>query len=143
MDDYKARRFAASVRGFDIVANGGGSNAPMAALHAARATRYSGGCGAALPRFDSIASRYVGTSVAAEATWESANCYREVGQADRARQLFQAMRRVAGYRDRAEREIAALDQREAGRPTAPPAAAKPAATATSNSAAPPAATTSR
>lgn len=124
-EDYKARRYTDAVRGFDIVAKGGGANAPMAALLAARSTRYSSGCGAALPRFDNLASRFVGTSVAAEATWDSANCYREVGQFDRARQLFQAMRRVAGYRDRAEKELTSLAQREADRlpATTPKAAA--------------------
>jgi hypothetical protein len=134
MDDYRAKRFGDAVRGFDIVANGGGTNAPMAALNAARATRYSGGCGAALPRLDAVSSRYAGTSVAADASWDAAMCYREVGQIDRARQLFQALRRVAGYRDRAEKELAALDQRNdaaraAGAAARPPAAApaKPAA----------------
>lgn len=109
MDHYKARRYAEAVRAFDVVANGGGGNAALAALYAARATRYSGGCGAALPRYDAVASRHVGSGVAAEATWEAAVCYREVGQADRARQLFSSLRRVAGYRDRAERELDALD----------------------------------
>jgi hypothetical protein len=110
MDDYKARRFSDAAKGFEIVANGGGGNAPSAALFAARATRFSAGCGAALPKLDAVASRYAGTSVAAEASWDAATCYREVGQIDRARQLFQSLRRVAGYRDRAEKELAALEQ---------------------------------
>ena len=110
MDDYKARRFSDAAKGFEIVANGGGTNAPSAALYAARSTRFSAGCGAALPKLDAVSSRYAGTSVAAEATWDAATCYREVGQIDRARQLFQALRRVAGYRDRAEKELKALAQ---------------------------------
>lgn len=111
MEDFKARRYGDAARGFDIVARGEGANAAMAALHAARATRYSSGCGAALAKYDDVAARHVGTSVGAEATWEAAGCYREVGQVARARQLYAAMRRVAGYRDRAEKELAALDQR--------------------------------
>jgi TolA-binding protein len=121
-DDFKARRYSEAVREFDIVANGGGGNAPQAALYAARATRYSAGCGAALSRFDQVASRYANSGVGAEASWEAAICYREVGQIDRARQLFSGMRRVAGYRDRAERELSLLDQRQGAE--APRGAAK-------------------
>jgi hypothetical protein len=130
MDDYKARRFSDAARGFDVVAQGGGVNAPSAALHAARATRFSAGCGAALPKLDAVASRYVGTSVAAEASWDAAVCYREVGQIDRARQLFQTLRRVAGYRDRAEKELAALESATAGPPAAAAKAGKKATTDT-------------
>lgn len=126
MDDYKARRYSDAAKGFEIVAQGGGANAPSAALHAARATRFSAGCGAALPKLDAVASRYVGTGVAAEASWDAAVCYREVGQVDRARQLFQALRRVAGYRDRAEKELAGLESP----PSAAKAGKKPAATDT-------------
>jgi TolA-binding protein len=124
-EDFKARRYSDAVRAFDIVANGGGGNAPQAALYAARATRYSAGCGSALSRFDQVATRYANTGVGAEASWEAAICYREVGQIDRARQLFSGMRRVAGYRDRAERELSLLDQRQGAEParTAPKGAA--------------------
>ncbi|MFO0660387.1 MAG: hypothetical protein U0165_11240 [Polyangiaceae bacterium] len=111
MDDFKARKFAEATRGFDIVARGGGSQAPLAALYAARAERYSSGCTVAVSRFDAISSRYVNTSVAAEGMWEAATCYRELGQTDRARQLFQALRRVAGYKERADKEIERLDAR--------------------------------
>jgi TolA-binding protein len=111
MDDFKARKFAEATRGFDIVARGGGSQAPLAALYAARAERYSSGCTVAVSRFDALASRYVNTSVAAEGMWEAATCYRELGQTDRARQLFQALRRVAGYKERADKEIERLDAR--------------------------------
>jgi hypothetical protein len=122
-EDFKARRYSDAVRAFDIVANGGGGNAPQAALYAARATRYSAGCGSALPRFDQVATRYANTGVGAEASWEAAICYREVGQIDRARQLFSGMRRVAGYRDRAERELSLLDQRQGAEPSRSPAKA--------------------
>lgn len=123
MDHYKARRYGEAMRAFDVVANGGGGNGGLAALYAARSARYSSGCLAALPRFDAIANRQVGSSTATEATWETAVCYRELGQLERARQLFGTLRRVAGYRDRVEKELTALEQRNGK--DAPAAAAKP------------------
>ena len=112
MDDYKAKRFSDALRGFEVVARGTGSQAPNAAFFAARSVRYASGCGAAVTRFDDVASRYAGTGTAAEAMWDAAQCYREIGQFDRARQLYRALRSVAGYRDRVEQELAALDQRD-------------------------------
>jgi TolA-binding protein len=133
MENYKARRFAEAQRGFDLIVSEGGAQAPLAALYAARSVRYNGGCSPAVTRFDSVANRFAGTSIAAEAMWEGALCFRELGQNDRSRQLFLALRRVAGYRERVDRELAELDQRPAGggvvggaRPAAParaPAAA--------------------
>lgn len=111
MDAFKAKRWAEAVRGFDIVASGGGGNSGLAALYAARATRFASGCGAAIARLEGVASRYVGTPVAVEAMWDAAVCYRELGNVDHARQLFSAMKRHASYRERAERELAALEQR--------------------------------
>jgi hypothetical protein len=114
MEDYKAKRFAEAQRGFDLVVNEGGAQAPLAALYAARSARFTAGCSSAVTRFDSVANRFTGTSIATEAMWEGALCYRELGQSDRSRQLFLALRRVAGYRDRVDRELAELDQRPAG-----------------------------
>lgn len=118
MDDYKARRFAEAQRGFDLIVNEGGAQAPLAALYAARSVRYAGGCSPAVTRFDAVANRFTGTSIATEAMWEGALCYRELGQNDRSRQLFLALRRVAGYRERVDRELAELEQRPAGGPAA-------------------------
>ncbi len=108
MDAFKGHRYADAMRGFEIVTRGGGPQAPLAALYAARATRNLSGCTIALPRFNAIATRYVGSSVSAEGMWEAATCYRELGQEDQARQFFLALRHVAGFSDRAERELAHL-----------------------------------
>lgn len=126
MDDFKARRFAEAQRGFDLVVNEGGAQAPLAALYAARSVRYTAGCSPAVARFDSVANRFTGTSIATEAMWDGALCYRELGQYDRSRQLFLALRRVAGYRERVDRELAELEQRPAvggARPGTPARAA--------------------
>lgn len=127
LEHYRARRYGEAMRAFDIVANGGSANSAMAALYAARSARYSSGCIAALPRFDAIANRQAGSSVAAEAMWEAAVCSRELGQIDRARQLFSALRRVAGYRDRVERELATIEQRSGAADASRPAAGAKAA----------------
>ncbi len=122
MDDYRAKRFAEAQRGFDLIVHEGGAQAPLAALYAARSARYTGGCAAAVTRFDAVANRFTGTSIATEAMWDGALCYRELGQNERSRQLFLALRRVAGYRDRVDRELAELDQRPAAAPAQRPAA---------------------
>lgn len=124
MDHYKARRYREAIQAFDIVANGGGSNGGRAALYAAHSARFSSGCSAALPRYNAIANRQVGSGAASDATWEAARCYRELGQLENARQLFSTLRRVAGYRDRVEKELATLEQRNDKEPAAP-AGAKP------------------
>lgn len=113
LDDFKARRWAEAIRGFDIVAQGGGANASHAALYAARATRYSGGCGGAIVRFESVSSRYAGTGVALEASWDAAVCYRELGQYEQAKLMFENLRASGAYRERADREIAAIEARRA------------------------------
>ncbi len=128
MDAFKAKRWAEAARGFDIVASGGGGNSGLAALYAARSTRFASGCGAAISRLEAVASRYVGTPVAVEAMWDAALCYREVGNTEHARQLFTAMKRHAAYRERAERELTALDHRAETTSDAPrPGEGKPAA----------------
>ncbi len=114
MGDFKARRWAEAIRGFEIVAQGGGPNASHAALYAARAARYSGGCGSAVGRFEAVASRYAGTGVALEAQWDAAVCYREVGQREQARLMFESLESTPAYRERAGRELAAMDGRSAG-----------------------------
>ena len=87
------------------------------------------GCSKAASKYESVANRYSGTSPGAEALWGAATCYKENGWYEKARQLFESLRTVAGYRDRAEAELdslKALQQQVAAKR----AAAKPAAPAT-------------
>jgi hypothetical protein len=79
-----------------------------AALNAARATRSASGCAAAIGKLDAVAVRFPGTQAAADAMWEQASCYKEMGDAQKAQQLYLALRST-GYRDRAEQELAAGD----------------------------------
>jgi hypothetical protein len=83
---------------------GKGSDA-KAALAEARAVRQKSGCGAAVKAFDDVGVRFPATVVAAEAMWEAADCYKAMGDNTKARELYQALRSYASYRDRAEAEL--------------------------------------
>lgn len=108
------------------------------ALSQARATRDQSGCGAAIPLYDDIGTRFSGSSAAADAKWESAQCQKSLGNNDKARELYSSLKETEGYRQRAEEALrdttsppttapggagAAVASRAAA---APPAAAKPA-----------------
>jgi TolA-binding protein len=124
---YSAGRFAEAERAFSAVAASGGKNAPYAALYAAKSTEANLGCGSAAAKFESVASRYGATSAGAEALWGAAGCYKTLGIVDKARSLYMTLRSVAGYRDRAEAELANLALRQqapAARGAAKPAAAR-------------------
>lgn len=85
-----------------------GSDA-KAALAEARAVRQQSGCGAAVKAYDEVGSRFPATVVAADAMWEAAECYKAMGDSSRARELYQALRSYASYRDRAEAELNVAD----------------------------------
>ncbi len=129
MAAYRAGRYAEAGRRFDAIAAAGGAKAASAALYAARSTRNSSGCGAAAARFDDVAARYRGSSIGNDATWQAADCYRSMGQIDRARRNYQLLLAVASYADRAHRALDALDGRSAGAVAARAAEARPKAAA--------------
>lgn len=76
-----------------------------AALAEARAVRQKSGCGAAVKAYDEVGSRFPATVAAADAMWEAADCYKAMGDSAKARELYQALRSYASYRDRAEAEL--------------------------------------
>jgi len=108
------------------------------ALADARATRDGSGCDAALRLYDDVGSRFPGTPQAADAMWEAAQCQRSLGNTDRARELYSALKQSDGYKARAEealKESDAQTQTNAGggavaNRAAAPSPAPPAATAT-------------
>jgi hypothetical protein len=110
------------------------------ALAEARTTRETSGCSAAVSKFDGVAVRFAGTPAAADAMWEEASCYKQMGDAQRAQQLYLALRST-GYRDRAEAQLAEANANNtrnqapaavAAAPAAPPPA--PVATAVASAA---------
>ncbi len=119
---YRAKDFANAYRAFDSIVMTGGPSAPSAALYAAKAVRASSGCGNALPRFESVASRYGGSGAGTEAKWEAASCARIMGDLTRARIIYRDLSRVDSQRDRAEAELARISGQQPARaaPAAPP-----------------------
>ncbi len=105
---YHGGRYAEAVPRLDSVATRGGANAPSASLFAAQATRVASGCRAATPRFETVNAKFSGSGVAHEATWQAADCYRVMGDVDRARRKYESLVTVAGYGDRAKRALVAL-----------------------------------
>jgi TolA-binding protein len=125
---YTAGRYAEAEKAFSAVAAAGGKNAPSAALYAAKSAEANLGCGSAAAKYENVASRYASTSPGAEALWCAANCYKTLGVVDKARSIYLTLRGVAGYRDRAEAELANLapSPRGAAKASARPPAAAPA-----------------
>jgi hypothetical protein len=104
----------------------GGADDARAALAEARALRDSSGCAAAVPKLDAIAVTFSGTQPAADAMWDEATCYKQMGEAQKAQQLYLALRST-GYRDRAEQQLASSEANSAmqNQIAASPAAAAP------------------
>jgi hypothetical protein len=112
-------------------------------LYAAHSARYGSGCSTAAPKFDEVLTKYSGTDVANEATWQAADCYRSLGDLSRARRHYESLKSVPGYSDRATQALAKLDStptavatrrasaptpakaKNATKPAAKPAPAKP------------------
>jgi hypothetical protein len=128
MELYEAGRYVESEKAFRAVAASGSRNAPLAALYAAKSAEAAFGCGKAAPMYEAAASRYGATTPGAEALWAAANCYKAIGSLDKAAVFYNELRKVAGYRDRAEGELASLrlqQGRVAARKAAPAQALPP------------------
>ena len=69
--------------------------------------RDGAGCAAAVSKYDEVGARFPGSGAAADAMWEAASCYRSMGDAAKARELYLALESVGSYRQRAEQELAA------------------------------------
>ena len=130
MELYNAGRFAEADKAFGDVAASGARNAAWAALFSAKSTEAAYGCSQAAAKYESVAARYAGTSAAAEAQLGAANCYTLNGNFDRAYALYNQLRTVAGYRDKAEGKLGnlrILQQQTAARASRAQPPAKPAA----------------
>jgi TolA-binding protein len=135
MDLYQQGRYGEAEKAFNAVASSGSKNAATAALYAAKSSERSISCSAAAPKYEAVASRFPNSSPGFEALYDAANCYKAMGDVDRAQKLYTTLMGVAGYRDRAESALADLklaqrQQQVAAKPKAaapakqaPPAAA--------------------
>lgn len=107
---YESGRYAEAEHAFSEVVATGGEKAPSAALLEAHAARNGSGCQRAAGLYDAVASRYAGTTVADEAMWSAAGCYRMIGQTDRARAHYQALLDRAAFASRAQASLDELGQ---------------------------------
>lgn len=116
------------------------------ALADARAARDQAGCSSAVRLYDEVGARFAGTPQAADAMWEAAQCQKDLGHDDKARELYLSLRSRDGYKERAEAALregegaatnSGAAQQHANRAAgaAAPVAAAPAAEATSTAAA--------
>jgi hypothetical protein len=118
MNAYKAKSYDEATRTFDALASGGDANA---ALWAARSVRESGGCAAAVARFDQVAARSYGTQSGYDATLEAGRCYKSMGSFEAARSRFGRLLTVPSHVTRAQAELDAMTARNAPPPAKSPA----------------------
>jgi hypothetical protein len=75
------------------------------ALASAKASENASGCDAALTKYDEVGVRFAGTPQAAEAMWSAANCYKKLGDAAKARELYSALAKRDEYKDKAKEAL--------------------------------------
>ncbi len=120
---YQAQRYGEAERAFLAVARQGGKDAAWSQFYAAKSAEAENGCRDAAAKYEAVDTKFPATGAGAEGLFGAANCYRALGDAVRARQIYGSLRSTPAYRDRADTEIAAL---AAGAAAAQPArAAKP------------------
>jgi TolA-binding protein len=121
MSAYQEGRYAEAERLFSEISAAGGEKSAAAALHEGHAARNGSGCQRAAAIYDSVAERFASGTVANEASWHAASCYRAMGQVSRAAAHYRDLEQVAAYAGRAQKalsEIAAL-AKAAGAPEHP------------------------
>lgn len=92
-------------REFSAARAAGGKNAAEASLFEARAARADAGCKEAVVLYDGLRERYGSSGFGADATFEAAQCYRELDEAPKARQLLAELEHNPEYRKRASKEL--------------------------------------
>jgi hypothetical protein len=126
--DEASRRGSAESEKRDAQAGGDAQKA----LADARAARDQAGCSSAVRLYDDVGARFAGTPQAADAMWEAAQCQKNLGNGDKARELLLSLRSRDGYKERAEEalregESAATNTGAAQMANRAPAAAAPTA----------------
>jgi TolA-binding protein len=109
---FQSGRYVEAQRRFEELAARGGPDAPVAALQAVEALRRQRGCPAAAPRYEEVHSRYRDTASGSEAAWQAGDCYRALGELNKARQSLESLLDVAEYRARAQAALQELTARE-------------------------------
>ncbi len=107
---YQEGRYAEAERLFSEVASSGSEQSASAALHEGHAARNGSGCQRAAGLYDGVAANHAGGTVADEALWHAASCYRAMGQDARARAHYHALLERPAFASRAR---SALEEVEA------------------------------
>jgi TolA-binding protein len=105
---YHAQRYEEARRLFDRVAAAEGPHKAAAELLAAHALRNGAGCASAVERFARVAAQYPDSDIGEEAAWESATCYRSLGDRARARALYSTLTDSPNYGQRARKALERL-----------------------------------
>ena len=122
---FDAGRFPEAFRVFDALAASDVPSAMYAARSLQRMKRYS----EAAQRFDDLSMRAAGTPTEYQAIYESASCYRAMGDTGAARERLNRLASVPSYAAQAQRDLAAIGPRRAAAAEAPQAAPPTATTA--------------
>jgi hypothetical protein len=105
---YYAQRYEQARRLSDRVAAAEGPHKAAAELLAAHALRNGAGCASAVERFARVAAQYPDSDIGQEAAWESATCYRSLGDLARARALYSSLTDSPKYGTRARAALERL-----------------------------------
>ena len=108
MTAYQQGRYAEAERLFSEVASAGGEQAASAALHEGHAARNGSGCQRAAAIYDEVAARAGGGTIAHEAAWHAASCYRAMGQVARALGHYKKLAAEGAFAERAQQAMAEL-----------------------------------
>lgn len=128
MAAYQEGRYAEAERLFSEVASSGGELSASGALHEGHAARNGSGCQRAAALYDAVAARFAGGTLADEASWHAASCYRAMGQLKRASAHYIALKDRPAFASRAQTALseieAQLEVAQASKVGAPSAAKK-------------------
>lgn len=135
---YKQSKYGEAQVAFNQIAATDGANASSAAVWEARAVRAQSGCSAAVSYYHKVRANHGGTPAAADATFELADCLRQLGKTDEATKYYALLADNEDYKERVAQELSggktgtsggsavASKRRAAAKPKmAPPAPAKP------------------
>ncbi len=109
LNAYQEGRYAEAERLFSEVASTGGEQAASAALHEGHAARNGSGCQRAASLYDAVAEQYSGSTVADEASWLAASCYRAMGQLRRAASHYETLEKRPAFAARASKALEELN----------------------------------
>jgi len=123
---YRAGGYVEARRLFERIRQTGGKHAGDAALYSAITTRNISGCAPALVRFERVQLAFPDSAAAHEATWRSARCQEQMGDASSARQSYESLLRIPSHARRAEQALASLTRSAPTEADAPARADAPA-----------------